>query len=260
MSQKKKTIADEGKRKPGRPRKVVESVDEEKVLSEEEKKERIELFADEILKSYGELYHMAFTGICSIKMNKMELLDKDGDIRLSMVVVNDKEDGKLTVSDVFINHNKEAEIEFTLTPEMKEELRELLLIVLAEQGGILSPKAKALMLVAQQLITGIVRSLQLKNQITEYIETFKGFRKQEKEAESEAPIKSSENKSWDKKYIAQTTIKNKDTKYTIVQGEECILQSIDFYKETKVVVLINSQKNKFDIPFDIFTSFFTPSN
>lgn len=237
-------------------------------LSPTEKLKQVEMFADAILETYGELYLLAFTELCSVKMNKMEVLDRNGIIRLSMVIVKG-ESGDLTVSEFFVEHNEKTKVLFTISPEMKAELREPLIAVLMEKGVAPTPMVRLLITAGRHILMGVFSAAQLKAEIKEALQSFKEFREQEIEKEegkgkdvskpTEREPDTTPTSYWNKKYIAQTTIRDRDTRYTIVQGEECKLQSIDIYKETKMAVLINSQQNKFDVPYDIFTSFFIPS-
>lgn len=238
-------------------------------LSPTEKLKQVEMFADSILETYGELYLLAFTEFCSVKMNKMEILDRNGIIRLSMVIVKG-ESGDLTVSEFFVEHNEKTKVLFTISPEMKAELREPLIAVLMEKGVAPTPMVRLLITAGRHILMGVFSAAQMNAEIKEALQSFKEFREQEKEAKANPeekakanPVANSEaerkSSHWNRKYIAQTTIRDRDTRYTIVQGEECKLQSIDIYKETKMAVLINSQQNKFDVPYDIFTSFFIPS-
>jgi len=147
-------------------------------LSPTEKRKQVEMFADAILETYGQLYHAAFSGYCSVKMNKMEVLDRDGTIRLSMVIERG-ENGEMTIREQFLKYNEKVNDAFTVTPEMKEQLREPLIAVLMEKGIAPTPMTTLLIVAGSHLLQGIFNAAQLKAEIKEQTETFKQFRSDE---------------------------------------------------------------------------------
>jgi len=56
-------------------------------------------------------------------------------------------------------------------------------------------------------------------------------------------------------YESFITIFDKDSKHTAVKGERCKLDCIFIKNEIPFVVLVNSQSNKLNIPFDVFDVF-----
>lgn len=154
-------------------------------LSPTEKRKQVEMFADAILETYGQLYEAAFTAYCSVKMNKMEILDRDGSIRLSMTIERG-EGGDLTIREQFIKYNEKVANTFVVTPEMKAELREPLIAVLMEKGIAPTPMVSLLIGVGRHALIGIFSAAQLKAEIKEQTETFKQFRAEEIQREIDA--------------------------------------------------------------------------
>lgn len=152
-------------------------------LSPTEKRKQVEMFADAILETYGEFYLAAFAGYCSVKMNKLEILDRNGDIRLSMVIEKG-ENGELTVSQYFIKHNENASDAFTVTPEMKLELREPLIAVIMEKGVTPSPTTQLIITIGRHILMGVSSAVKMKTEMLEVLETFKQFRQEEKDGQS----------------------------------------------------------------------------
>jgi len=157
-------------------------VDDFNKMNPTQQKEQIEMFADVILTNYGQLYQMAFTGFCSVKMNKMEILDKDGILRLSMIIDQDAT-GKLTVRQQFLNYNKEVEDAFKVTDEMKEQIRGPLIMVLQEKGIAPSPMVTLMIALGGHLLQGVVNCVGLKAKMDDQLETFKQFKKEQDEKE-----------------------------------------------------------------------------
>lgn len=151
-------------------------------LSPTEKRKQVEMFADAILETYGQLYEAAFTAYCSVKMNKMEILDRDGSIRLSMVIERG-EGGDLTIREQFVKYNEKVASTFVVSPEMKAELREPLIAVLMEKGIAPTPMVSLLIGVGRHALIGIFSAAQLKAEIKEQTETFKQFRAEEVQRE-----------------------------------------------------------------------------
>lgn len=144
-------------------------------MSGPEKRKQVEMFADAILTTYGQFYQKIFSWSCSINMGKMEILDKDGVLRLSMIV---SEDG-LTVKTIFENFNEKVSEVFKFTDEMREELREPLIMVLMEKGIAPTPLTSLLIILGKQTVMGIFAMFELRSEMKQYVNEFKEFRKQE---------------------------------------------------------------------------------
>ena len=147
-------------------------------LSPTQKRAQVELFADTILTTYAQLLPIVPTLLCSYNMNKMELLDKDGVIRLSMTV-NRSEGGELQLREVFTNFNEEVAGTFVITNEMKEELRPSLIEVLMERGIAPTPMMTLLIGVARHALLFGIAAVKLMSTKNQQLEIFKEFRKEE---------------------------------------------------------------------------------
>ena len=60
-------------------------------------------------------------------------------------------------------------------------------------------------------------------------------------------------------YEPYVTIWDKDSRYTACAGERCELDSISIKDKKSFAVLINSQNNKLNVPYEIFKDIFKPS-
>jgi hypothetical protein len=60
----------------------------------------------------------------------------------------------------------------------------------------------------------------------------------------------------DKYYKSSFTIHDKQSGYTIVQGEKCQLKDIDVYENKILVNLVNTQNHTLKIPYNLFKDYF----
>ena len=154
-------------------------------MTEAEKRKAVEMFADAILQTYSQLYNAAFTSMCKVDMNKMEILDRDGQIRLSMVIERD-EAGEMTLRKNFTNYNEEVDEIFTITDEQRAALREPLIAVLLEKGAVPTPMVTLLIVVGSQVLQGVFAATGLRTEMKNTLETMIKVRKEELEAEVNA--------------------------------------------------------------------------
>lgn len=158
-------------------------------LSPTEQREQIELFAEVILTNYAQMMPLIPTLICSYNMDKMQLLDKDGIIRLSMTIKR-TDDGQLTLRQHMENYNIEVSETFVITTDMKEELRPALIAVLQERGTAPTPMMSLLIGVGRHTLMFIIGAYKMRQKKNSDMEEFKEFRKQELEMERERHIQS----------------------------------------------------------------------
>jgi hypothetical protein len=123
--------------------------------------------------------------MCKVDMNKMEILDRDGQIRLSMVIERD-EAGEMTLRKNFTNYNEEVDEIFTITDEQRAALREPLIAVLLEKGAVPTPMVTLLIVVGSQVLQGVFAATGLRTEMKNTLETMIKFRKEELEAEVNA--------------------------------------------------------------------------
>lgn len=57
-------------------------------------------------------------------------------------------------------------------------------------------------------------------------------------------------------YEPNVTVYDKDSKHTALIGERCKLDSIFILNEKPIAILINSQNNKLNVPYDVFKDVF----
>ena len=153
-------------------------------LSPTEKRRNVEMFADTLITNYSMLYEAAFTKLCTINMNKMEILDRQGNIRLSMAV-DKTEGGKVTVREVFLANNEQASSIFLVDDATKLALREPLIAVLMEKGLAPTPIVTLCITLGGHILSGVFKAAELKGKMNEQLESFKIFRKEELERERE---------------------------------------------------------------------------
>lgn len=176
-------IEDEAKKKDQKP--LNPGLDD---LSPTERRKQTEMFADSILTTYAQLLPIIPTMICSYNMGKIDLLDKEGVIRLSMVV-DKRENGDLTIREVFKDFNEEVSKVFVVTEEMKLELREPLIAVLMEKGIAPTPMVSLLIGIGRHILMFGIATSQLLAEKKSQLETFKQFRKQEQENERNGHVR-----------------------------------------------------------------------
>lgn len=157
-------------------------------LSPTEQRKQVEMFADAILTSYQQYLPIIPTMICQYNMGKMEVLDKDGIIRLSMTIQRDEDGVGLTVREEFNNFNAEVEEIFVVTDEMKLELRDPLIAVLMEKGIAPTPMMTLCIGVARHVLMILIGMFKMLAKKSQHLETFKDFRKQEIEKERTSHI------------------------------------------------------------------------
>jgi hypothetical protein len=157
-------------------------------LSASEKRHQVEMFADALLTTYSLLLPEIPTMVVSYNMNKMELLDKQGEIRLSMVV-SKNEDGDLTIREVLNNFNSEVEQVFVVTEEMKNELRVPLIMVLEDKGIAPTPGVSLAIGIGRHLFMFVMATIQLNRRKQSDMVAFKEFRREEMEIQRMGDIK-----------------------------------------------------------------------
>ena len=157
-------------------------------LSQTEKKEQVELFADAILTNYAQLLPIIPKMICQYNMGKMEMLDMDGVIRLSMVI-DRNEDGELTLKEHCFNFNAEVDEIFVVTDEMKEQIRGPLIAVLMEKGIAPTPMTTLLIAIGSQALMMIIATFKMLARKQSDMKKFEKFRKDELELERTTHIK-----------------------------------------------------------------------
>lgn len=204
-------------------------------MSPTQKREQVEMFADAILTNYAQLSHAAFSGLCSIKMNKMEILDKNGEIRLSMAIEQDEE-GKKTVRQIFLKYNEDVNEAFIITPEQIEQLRGPLIAVMMEKGLAPSPMTTLLIVFGGQVLQNIFKTAQFKSQVSELIESIKDLTKAEKEREI-ATHKAQQ-------YSGPAVVRNETTTPPPAEKKEAVVVSMEEVMKTEIKpVEIKSEKN-----------------
>ncbi len=147
-------------------------------LSASEKRQQVEMFADALLTTYAQLLPVIPTMVVKYNMHKMELLDKEGVIRLSMVVSKD-ENGDLTIREAFNNFNSEVEQVFIVTEEMKAELRGPLIMVLEDKGIAPTPGVSLAIGIGRHIFMFVMATIQLNSRKNSDMAAFKEFRKEE---------------------------------------------------------------------------------
>lgn len=60
-------------------------------------------------------------------------------------------------------------------------------------------------------------------------------------------------------YEPCVTVYDRDSKHTACKGERCKLDGVFILDKKAFAVLINSQNNKLNIPYDLFKEVFNPS-
>jgi len=153
-------------------------------MSASDKQKAVEMFADAIIGNYAELLPIIPKMIAKYDMEKMQLLDDEGNIRLSMVVDRD-ENGDLTIKEHCINFNNTCDKTFVVTDEMKSELRGPLIAFLMEKGVAPSPLTTLLITVGKHTLTFVIAAIQMRGERNAALKTFTKFRKQELEGEKE---------------------------------------------------------------------------
>lgn len=151
-------------------------------MSPTEKRKQVEMFADAILGSYAEILPIIPKLFVKYNMDKMELLDKDGIIRLSMIVGKD-ENEDLTIRAHMNKFNEDADKVFVVTDEMKAELREPLIMILMDKGVAPTPMTTLLVTVGKHCLTFAFATAQLRSDRNNALKTFAQFRKDEIESE-----------------------------------------------------------------------------
>ena len=131
--------------------------------------------AEAMLTAYQKFMPMPFKKIASFNMNKLRKLDMSGEISINMPVT---EDG-LTVGGYAEANNKRVDEIFTVTEEMKNELRDPLTDVLMEQNLSLTPTQRLGIAVGGQVLQFGVHAAQLGFQNKEALKTFKEFKAQD---------------------------------------------------------------------------------
>ncbi len=128
-------------------------------LSQSEKEKQAAMFADAILANYAQFIPMICSGVCSYDMDKIEIMDKKGELRLSMKLSKDGQD--LTVREYFNNFNSKIDEIFVVTDAEKAELREPLIIVLMANNIAPTPMITLLIFFAKQTITRVFAVISL---------------------------------------------------------------------------------------------------
>lgn len=185
-------------------------------LSPTEKREQVEMFADSILTTYAQLLPLIPTMICSYNMGKMEILDKNGELRLSMAI-HRGEGAELTVREVFNSFNKEVESTFVVTEAMKLELRDPLIAVLMEKGIAPTPMTSLLIGIGRHILMFAVATYKMLQMKSDQLEQFKEFRKEELEYEKTKHRETQH--SGKKQDVKSPTVKSEPT---VVSMEEAI--------------------------------------
>lgn len=176
------TVTDKGTGDAGKSESVNPDLDD---LSPTEKRKQVELFAETILTTYAQLLPVIFKGMASYNQGKLEVMDRDGIIRLSMVVGKDPVDGDLTILQHVTEHNQQVEEVFVVDDAMKLAIKEPLIAVLMEKGIAPTPMTSLLIAVGSQVLQFSVAAYQFMGQKKEAISQFAEFRKQELDQEKE---------------------------------------------------------------------------
>ncbi len=141
-------------------------------LSEKEKRKAAGKTADALLVAYGNYIPMLPTKLSSYNMAKMERLHMGNEIDLNMTV---KADGT-TIKRFMIETNYQVEDIFTVTKEMKDDIREPLIDVLMEKQLALTPMQRLMMAVGGHLVQVGVNCAQFVMSKKASMEQFKEFR------------------------------------------------------------------------------------
>lgn len=197
-------------------------------LSPTEKRRNVEMFADAIITNYSMLYEAAFTKLCTINMNKMEILDRQGNIRLSMAIER-TEAGDMTVRQIILANNEEASKTFIVDDATKLALREPLIAVLMEKGIAPTPIVTLLIVLGGHILTGVLAAVELKGKMNEQLESFKVFRKEELEREFAAHKNQQHNTSTSGPQMKAEPVRTEEPK------KEAVVVSMEEVMNTKPV-------------------------
>jgi hypothetical protein len=140
-------------------------------LSPNQKRKAAEVTADALLASYSQGFPVPFKWASSFNIGKMKKLAMEGKLDLYLQVVDDG----TRVIDYAEKTNKEVDKLFTVTEEMKEEIKEPLVEVLLENNFALTPTQRLLLAVGGHAIAFTVKAVQLYQQNSHALEQFQKF-------------------------------------------------------------------------------------
>lgn len=159
-----------------------------KDLSPKQKKEAAEKAADALIEAYAKVIPIVPKKLSKFNMRKLENMEMKDEIALNMVVGSDDYGNDVTARNYCENVNVAVDKIFTITEEMKLEIREPLIEVLLENDIALTPTQRLLMAVGSQVVQMAISTIQLVNENKNALKTFVAYHndnKREKAAEME---------------------------------------------------------------------------
>lgn len=159
-------------------------------LSATQKKKAAEKTADALITTYANLVPIPFKKISSFNMRKLEKRHINDEIDMHMKIIDDG----TTVRDYCESVNEQAEEIFVITKDMQDEIREPLIDVLLENNFALTPTQNLIMIVGGQIVQMGISAIQLMQQNSDSMSTFKKFHEENKADRADtAPITNESN-------------------------------------------------------------------
>lgn len=148
-------------------------------LSPSQKRKAAEKAADALIASYANIVPKGFIWVASFNVPKLQRMELKGDIKLKMIV----QDDGLRVIDYINSVNSQAKQVFTITEEMKLEIKDPLVDVLLENNMAMTPTQRLMLAIGQQLFTMGITAVQFLASNRQAIAAFKDLTAQAKAKE-----------------------------------------------------------------------------
>ena len=153
---------------------------ETKDMSPKQKRDAAEKAADAFLLAYAKVIPIIPKKVSSFNMRKLQKMEMEDSLDLSLIA-GENNNGEVTVKEFCEDVNRQVEEVFTITDEMKQEIKEPLVDVLMENDIALTPTQRLIMAVGGQIVQMGFSTIQFMNQNKHALKMFAEWHREAKE-------------------------------------------------------------------------------